>query len=167
MKRALPSGLAESVRRELARLGGSPLVEGDLVEVIGAWPSCVGEAISANAWPARFARDGSLVVHVSSSTWAFELTQLEEEIRARLGVLAPARLKFVPGPLPEGEDCVSSVQEMRADIRPEALAAARALAAGIADTELRELVARAASISLSSTDHENEATGPSGRLEQR
>ena len=164
MKRILPSDLEEEIRSELARLGGAPPTGGNLSEIIEAWPRCVGDAISTNAWPARFARDGTLLVHVSSSAWAFELTHLEEEIRTRLGPLAPARLKFVPGPLPEGEGNAPEAQRLRAGIRPEARTAARALAAEIADPTLRELVARAASISLSSGGGENEATGSSGKL---
>ena len=58
-----------------------------------------------NAWPARLARDGTLHVNAGSSAWAFELQQLESEIvgqlRDVLGKAAPARLRFVPGRLPE------------------------------------------------------------------
>ena len=126
-----------------------------------------GTAIAANAWPARIARDGTLVVHTSSSAWAFELTQLDGEIRARLGPLAPARAKFIPGPLPGGAEDVKSPERVRGDIQPEADLAARTLAADIADPELRELVARAAAISLSGTGQAPEATGPSGRLTGR
>jgi Dna[CI] antecedent, DciA len=160
MRRTLPQGLEESVRRELARLGGAVEPDRDLVEIVRAWPRSVGQAIAGNAWPARIARDGSLIVHASSSAWAFELTQLEEEIRSRLGPLAPERLKFVPGPLPEGEPSVSRVERKVAEIQPRAEAEAQALAAEIEDPKLRELIVRAAAISLSGKAYRERADRP-------
>ncbi len=53
-------------------------------EVLAAWPDAVGPMVAANAWPARIARDGTLHVNTSSSTWAFELGQLAPTILARL-----------------------------------------------------------------------------------
>ena len=41
-------------------------------ETVAAWPSAVGEEIARNAWPARFARDGTLIVNTRDSVWAFE-----------------------------------------------------------------------------------------------
>src|SRR5215471_2530286 len=74
-------------------------------ELVRAWPHAVGPAIADNAWPARVGRDGTLHVAARSSTWAFELTQLEAGIRERLaealGDAAPRRLRFAPGRLPE------------------------------------------------------------------
>ena len=67
------------VRRELA-LGPAA----GMAELVAAWPGAVGEQIAAQAWPARIARDRPCIVAVSSSVWAFELTQLEGEIRTRL-----------------------------------------------------------------------------------
>jgi predicted nucleic acid-binding Zn ribbon protein len=89
--------LGPELRAELIRLGPA----GAIGEVADAWPEAVGEAIAANAWPARIARDGTLHVATSSSTWAFELTQLEATVRtrlaARLGPSAPPALRFAPG----------------------------------------------------------------------
>ena len=66
---------------------------------MAAWPDAVGVEIARAAWPARFQRDGTLVVHTRDAIWAFELTQRAAEIQQRMaGVTA---LKFVPGPLPE------------------------------------------------------------------
>src|ERR671914_1745239 len=93
--------LGEDVRRELARFGP----QAGLGEVVAAWPEAVGPGIAANAWPARISRDGTLHVATSSSAWAFELTQLEGEIRKRLsdaaGDAAPTRLRFAVGHIPE------------------------------------------------------------------
>lgn len=116
----------------------------------------MGEQIARNAWPARVARDGTLHVNTSSSAWAFELGQLEGEIRTRLGVLAPPKLRFAPGPLPEpltaaaGELHASGPQPTSED-RLEAADLARP----ISDEKLRKLVVRAVAASL--------AGGRSGR----
>src|SRR5439155_21214632 len=64
--------LGPEVRRELGRFGP----QAGLGKLVAAWPAAVGAQIAANAWPARFRRDGILVVHTSSSAWAFELAQL-------------------------------------------------------------------------------------------
>ena len=93
--------IGDEVRRELSRFGTAD----EMVELVAAWPGAVGETLAANAWPARFARDGTLHVATSSSAWAFELQQLEREVAARLsevvGERAPRKLRFAPGPLPE------------------------------------------------------------------
>jgi len=137
--------LSDDVRRELQRFGP----QAGLGKIVEAWPAAVGESISRNAWPARIARDGTLHVHASSSSWAFELTQLEGEIRERLGTLAPPRLRFVPGPLPEPEPARPD-EPAAAAPHPSAEDAEQAaeLAAPIADEKLRNLVARAAAASL-------------------
>jgi hypothetical protein len=137
--------LAESLRSELSRFGPQAAI-GELAK---AWPEAVGEQIARNAWPARIARDGTLHVHTSSSTWAFELGQLVSGIRERLGRLAPARIRFAPGPLPEPETPACDVSvSARPDPSSEDVVTARELAAEISDEKLRKLVARAAAASL-------------------
>jgi hypothetical protein len=137
--------LADSVRGELSRLGP----QADIGALAQAWSGAVGEQIARNAWPARIARDGTLHVNTSSSTWAFELEQLATDIRARLGRLAPPRLRFAPGPLPEPE--TPTVDQAVHDVPPpsvDELDTAAELAAEIGDEKLRKLVARAAAASL-------------------
>src|SRR3954469_22593809 len=68
-------------------------------EAVESWPEAVGDEIARNAWPARFQRDGTLVVHTRDAIWGFELTSRAAEIAARLPGKPP--LKFVPGALPE------------------------------------------------------------------
>lgn len=146
---SLPQQLGEAVERELARLGQAPAGQGDMTAVLGAWPAAVGEAISRNAWPARFARDGTLIVHASSSAWAFELEQLSGSVRERLGPLAPPRLRFVVGPLPEtGAQTVSNVRRNAPSPGPAERAEADEITRAIAAPELREAAARAAAASL-------------------
>jgi predicted nucleic acid-binding Zn ribbon protein len=136
--------IGDDVRRELGRFGP----QAALGELIAQWPHAVGEEIARNAWPARIARDGTLHVNTSSSTWAFELAQLEGDIRARLGELAPTKLRFAVGPLPEPE--LSPGQATRHVLVTTSRDAERgnAIAAGVADDNLRKLVARAAAASL-------------------
>jgi hypothetical protein len=141
--------IADAVRAELGRVGGG----GPIAEVIAVWPSAVGVAIADNAWPARFARDGTLHVAVSSSVWAFELTQLEAQVRSRLrealGDRVPAHLRFAVGPLPERQSHdVSDPSRTVSDVSAAARRAGEAVAAPIEDDGLRRLVARAAAVSL-------------------
>lgn len=143
--------IGDEVARTLDRAGGK---EGpSLAELLAAWPHIVGQAIARHAWPLRTGRDGTLHVATSSSTWAFELDRLAPEIldrlRAALGTGAPSALRFRPGPLPEaGPAPAAGAAPPRPEPAPEAVAEAEALAAAIDDPELRELVSRAARVSL-------------------
>ncbi len=146
-----PRRIGDEIGRELKRLGPSAAL-GDVVRV---WPEAVGVAIAANAWPARLARDGTLHVAARSSAWAFELTQLESVVRARLrehlGKDAPAALRFAVGPLPEsGPVPVEKRARKVPEPGPADEAAAAEIADAIGDSELRRLVARAAAASLAS-----------------
>jgi hypothetical protein len=141
--------LGEDAHRELARFESAP----GLLELVAAWPHAVGTEIARNAWPARLARDGTLHVSTSSSTWAFELTQLEQDVLARLrrsvagGV--PKKLRFAPGPLPApGAEAASELSPEPLVASAEARSQAASLTAEIENEELRESVARAAAASL-------------------
>jgi predicted nucleic acid-binding Zn ribbon protein len=133
--------LGDSLQRELRALGPNAAI-GETTE---AWPAAVGAEIARNAWPARFQRDGTLVVHARDSIWAFELGHRAAEISARLPGRPP--LKFVPGPLPEPGAPEEAVQEPPAATLEERRQAAE-WAASIEDEELRKAVARAAAASL-------------------
>ncbi len=140
-----------SVDRELRRFGPAGDAPG-MAAIVRAWPSAVGDTVCRNAWPARLARDGTLHVSASSSTWAFELGRLAgeilEQLRGALGEGAPAALKFAPGPLPE--PAADPAAGARPPVRPtpEDAELAAALTAEIGDDELRAIVARAVSASL-------------------
>jgi hypothetical protein len=142
--------IASDVASELGRFGPAA----GMVRIVEAWPGAVGPTIARNAWPARIARDGTLHVATSSSSWAFELAQLESDVLKRLrsatGKDAPAKLRFAVGKLPElgPEDDVGRDRTVVAP-GPEELARAEELAAGISDEELRKVVAKAAAQSLS------------------
>ena len=134
--------LAADLARELARFGP----QGAIGDHAAAWPRAVGDAIARNAWPARVARDGTLLVHTVDAVWAFELTQRAADIAARVGVPA---VRFAPGPLPApGEDAPPATAAPAVVPRREDVERAAALAASIEDEELRALVARAAAASL-------------------
>jgi hypothetical protein len=150
----------ERLGREVgAQLGRFGPPEGDMVAIVRAWPAAVGETVARNAWPARLARDGTLLVHASSSTWAFELDRLAgtilDQLRAALRDAAPPALKFVPGPVPEPPSGAPQERpRATVDPSPEHAAEAARIAAAIEDEELRETVARAAAASLARASSE-------------
>jgi hypothetical protein len=137
--------LEAEIRRELGRFGPAA----GIAALVEAWPQAVGDAIARNAWPARVTRDGTLVVHAKDSVWAFELAQRADEIRERLGPAAPAKLRFVAGPVPEPAAEAPVEASARApQPGPEQLVRAEQLAASIDDENLRNLVAKTAALSL-------------------
>ena len=107
----------------------------------------MGDEIARNAWPARFQRDGTLIVHTRDAIWGFELTARAAEISPRLPGRPP--LKFVPGPLPEpGAAPPATAAQGPPPATLEERSRAAEWAAEIEDEELRDLVARAAAASL-------------------
>jgi hypothetical protein len=129
------------VRRELRALGPNAAI----TETVDAWPAAVGPEIARNAWPARFQRDGTLVVHCRDAIWAFELGHRAAAISERL----PGRptLKFLPGPLPEPGP-PEAPPEPPPTATLEHVRQAAAWASSIEDEALRKAVARAAAASL-------------------
>ena len=138
-----------SVRRAL-RGAGVPDA-GTLAAVTRAWPEAVGGGIARAAWPQRIGRDGTLHVTTVSSTWAFELQRMEDEIRAKLeaavGEATPPALRFATGPVPS-PDADPSVPPRQLSPTSADEAEASSLSAGIEDPGLREAVRRAAAASL-------------------
>ena len=142
--------IASDVASELGRFGPAA----GMVRIVEAWPAAVGPTIARNAWPARIARDGTLHVATSSSSWAFELAQLEADVlqrlRAATGKDAPAKLRFAVGKLPElGPEGDERGERRGASPGPDELRKGAELAAEIGDEELRKIVAKAAAQSLS------------------
>jgi len=133
--------LGDELRRELGALGPNAAMS----ETTAAWPAAVGPDIARNAWPARFQRDGTLIVHTQDAVWAFELGHRAAEISGRL----PGRpaLKFVSGPLPEPAAPEEAVAGPPAATLEEERQAAE-WASSIEDEALREAVAKAAAASL-------------------
>ena len=143
--------LEGSLRRAL-RGAGVPDA-GALADVTRLWPEVVGDAIARAAWPQRIARDRTLLVATTSSTWAFELALLGEEILGKLaaevGPEAPTAIRFAPGPVPAAPAPLAA----EASVTPKPIdAATRSLAerltADMTDEELRETISRAAAASL-------------------
>ncbi|HEV7133015.1 MAG TPA: DciA family protein [Gaiellaceae bacterium] len=135
--------IGDELRSELARFGP----QGGIGDTVAAWPAAVGEEIARHAWPARFTRDGTLLVNTRDAVWGFELTQRAAEISSRLPT--KPKLKFAPGPLPEAtpETPADSVRD-RPEATLEQARDAAEWASAIDDEELRDLVARAARASL-------------------
>ena len=153
-----PERLGDELRRELRRHGPNAAM-GD---VLAAWEGAVGPEIARNAQPARFQRDGTLIVHCKDAIWGFELGHRASEIAERLP--GKPALKFVPGPLPEPgpEPDRTPAGDTTAGPRAatvEERARAAEWAATIEDEELCRLVARAAAASL--------ARRPAAALEPR
>jgi len=138
-----------SVRRAL-RGAGVPDA-GVLAEVTRVWPAAVGDAVARSAWPQRVARDGTLHVTCVSSTWAFELGRMEDDIRARLAehleAAEPPPLRFAPGPVPSPGAVERPPYALPAP-DPEEERWAASVSDPIDDPELREAVRRAAVASL-------------------
>jgi hypothetical protein len=131
------------VKRELRRFGPNA----QMGDVVVAWPAAVGEEIARNAWPARFQRDRTLIVHTRDAIWGFELGQRAAEISSRLP--GKPALKFVPGPLPEpGAEPPQATSQGAPAATLEQVKEAARWASVIDDEELRALVARAAAASL-------------------
>jgi Dna[CI] antecedent DciA-like protein len=135
--------LGDQIRAELSRVGA----DSGAGDAVTAWPAAVGDEIARNAWPARTQPDGTLVVHVRDAIWGFELTQRAAEISGRLP--GRPRLRFTPGPLPETTAEPPPPTPLEAS--PEQAREAAALAAGIADPNLRESVAKAIKAALART----------------
>ena len=143
----LPERLIETVTAELERMGAGP-GGAALADILARWSEAVGETIARNAWPARRARDGTVLVHTSSSAWAQELTHLEAQVRAKLGGDAPP-LRFVVGALPAGgqEPVPEAERFVHRPTQAEATQAAD-LARGISADAVREAVRKACELSL-------------------
>jgi hypothetical protein len=135
--------LGNELKSELARFGP----QGGIGDTVAVWAAAVGEEIARHAWPARFTRDGTLLVNTRDAVWGFELTQRAAEISARLPT--KPKLKFAPGPLPEAAtDRATDSPPPRPEATLEQAREAAEWASEIEDDELRELVARAARASL-------------------
>ena len=133
--------LGDALKRELKALGPNSAMS----ETVQAWPAAVGPEIARNAWPARFQRDGTLIVHTADAIWAFELGHRAAAISERLP--GTPKLTFVAGPLPE-----PAASEETAPAPPAATLEERRRAAewasAIEDEGLRRAVAKAAAASL-------------------
>jgi hypothetical protein len=116
------------------------------------WSRAVPSRILANARPVRLS-GGVLLVHVSSSVWANELSYLTDDLLSRLREHAPMsrveRIRFQVGPLPEiakrAPDAPPPPEPVRLASLPEELG--RALSR-IHDDELRKAITEAATTSL-------------------
>jgi hypothetical protein len=126
---------------------------GALADVTRLWPALVGDAIARASWPQRISRDGTLLVAAASSTWAFELGLLADQILAKLaaeiGSGAPASIRFTPGPIPAPPAPLPSESPVEPpEIDDATRLLAEELTSGMSDADLRETIARAAAASL-------------------
>ena len=141
----------QRIDRDVRRLGRVPEVDPMVAEARRVWSSAVGEEVARRSLPVRRS-GGALVVHCASSSWASELTLLESRLRRRLEAALgrePPPLRFEVGDV-DAPDVgpVTAPQATPLEPTAEQLLQARALAAGIADPELRAAAERAIASSL-------------------
>jgi hypothetical protein len=146
-----PLTAASAVARFRRRAGGGG-PGAQTAAAAAAWADVVGSAAAAHSVPVRRTRAGVLTVACSSASWAQELSMRRDELLQRLLARAPdtgvTALRFsvsdhVVAAPPEG------APPPRPAPRPtpaQTALGARA-AEGLADEQLRDLVARAASAS--------------------
>ena len=94
------SGL-EDIGAILGRALGGSVPDARLAAVCSAWRAAAGP-LADEAWPARFARVGGLILNCSSAVLAGDLSMRSPELLARLREQAcelPA-LRFRVGPVP-------------------------------------------------------------------
>ncbi len=122
----------------------APRIDDRLAATRDVWRAAAGAAPSKHAYPMRIGRDGTLVVHCSSSTWAAELTLLASHLQARLdellGEAAPTALRFRVGELPEAP--ADAVAAGPRSVNPRAAELARE----VADPALRAAIERAIAV---------------------
>ena len=123
-----------------ARAARGVLAAGDRGSLAGGR----GGGDRGGVWPQRVARDGTLHVATTSSTWAFELGRLAPDDRSsacatRLGDDAPPALRFAPGRVPSSRrrDLAGGGAARRCTVSPETRRGAGELTAAIEDEELR------------------------------
>jgi predicted nucleic acid-binding Zn ribbon protein len=94
------SGL-EDIGSILGRSLGGAVPDARLAAVCAAWRAAAGP-LADEVWPARFARDGGLILNCTSAVLAGDLTMRAPDLLARLREQAcelPA-LRFRVGPVP-------------------------------------------------------------------
>lgn len=130
------------------------------VQVFGWWARALPRRVLENARPVRL-RNGVLWVHARSAVWAQELQLMSDEILARIRAFAPGAgvvaIRFRVAPLPPLvlPDEKRRPPRVVADLNaiPEELG--RELAR-IGDDELRNSIARAASLTLARAKRNDE-----------
>jgi hypothetical protein len=149
MARRAPLARPEGVGAILERAGDAREARGRSAIDPRAWRDAVGPRIAERARPLSLV-DGVLLLRVPTSVWAHELSLLSEEVCVRLrdrGIEA-RELRFRVGALP----AVDRPPERRTSravppARPAPPSLQRALAE-VADSELRDAIASAASSNL-------------------
>jgi predicted nucleic acid-binding Zn ribbon protein len=94
------SGL-EDIGAILGRALGGSAPDAKLAAVCSAWRAAAGP-LADDVWPARFARDGALILNCTSGVLAGDLSMRAPDLLARLREQAcelPA-LRFRVGPVP-------------------------------------------------------------------
>ncbi|MCU0693896.1 MAG: DUF721 domain-containing protein [Polyangiaceae bacterium] len=130
------------------------------------WRGIVGQRIADRSWPQRLDADGTLVVQVSSSVWAQELSLLSGTIMDRLAPLGlrARQLRFAVGRVTPQRRGPTRFEHRRVEA-PAPLPEAVALQLlSVEDPELRQAIATAAKASLGQAEADTKrranSTGP-------
>lgn len=139
----------QDVLSRFRRRSGAPAAGGAVGRLATAWPAVVGAAVAAHSVPVRCTRAGVVSVACSSAGWAHELSARREDLLARLieecpdagltGVRFAVADHAFGGGAPAAAPPPLAPTPTRAD-----RAAGEAIAEGLSDPRVRELVARAA-----------------------
>lgn len=62
-----------------------PSSDTEMTQIWDLWDQSVGEGVAQNAKPGSF-RDGTLIVHVSSSVWLQQLRFLKQDLTANINL---------------------------------------------------------------------------------
>jgi predicted nucleic acid-binding Zn ribbon protein len=68
-----------------------PAMDTDMTRIWDVWDAAAGQPVAMNAKPATF-KDGTLIVHVSSSSWIHQLKFLEKQLIANINQHMDARV---------------------------------------------------------------------------
>lgn len=68
-----------------------PAMDTDMTRIWDVWDAAVGHPVATNAKPYTF-KDGTLIVHVSSSSWIHQLKFLEKQLIANINRHMDARV---------------------------------------------------------------------------
>ncbi len=142
----MPAG---DVLSRFRRRSGAPASGGAIARLAAAWPAVVGAPVAAHSIPVRCTRAGVLSVACSDAGWAHELSARRDDLLARLARECPdaglTGIRFAVadhafgGAAPATPSPPLAPTPSRAD-----RAAGEAIAEGVSDPRVRELVARAA-----------------------
>lgn len=145
----MPAG---DVLSRFRRRSGAPASGGAVGRLAAAWPTVVGAPVAAHSVPVRCTRAGVLSVACSDAGWAHELSARRDDLLAKLVEACPGAgltgIRFAVADHAFGGAAPATAAPPLAPTPTRAdRAVGDAIAEGLSDPRVRELVARAAAAS--------------------